>query len=122
MNTDLTIITETVCEILDVEPEQVRMETYIMRDLGAESIDLLELAVTFSDRFKTEVTDDEIFLKSLRIHLEETQEKGVAPAACLEEKYPFLSPSRISEILADLDDGPVLKVKDLLNYMQQKAA
>ncbi len=122
MNTDLTIITETLCEILDVEPEQVRMETYIMRDLGAESIDLLELAVTFSDRFKTEVTDDEIFLKSLRIHIEEAEAVGVAPAACLEEKYPFLSPSRISEILADLDDGPVLKVKDLLNYMQQKAA
>ena len=122
MDKDITAIMDIICEILDVKKDEVQMETYVIRDLGAESIDLLELAVTLADLFKIEISDEDIFLKSLRVYIEDARDRKISPDTLLAEKYPFLSRSRIRDILADLDEGPVLKVRDLLDYVQQKTA
>lgn len=122
MDKNITAIMDIICEILDVENEQVQAETYVIRDLGAESIDLLELAVTLSDLFKIEISDEDIFLKSLRGYIEDAKDRKISPEPLLAEKYPFLCRSRIRDILADLDEGPVLKVRDLLDYVHQKTA
>lgn len=114
-------ITDALVDILDIEPSEIGLETYVIRDLEAESIDLLELAVVLNSEFKIDVDDDEIFLKALRIYLDvpkkhnddETEEYLI-------EKYPFLKRERIKEILGDLDNGPVLKVKDLVSYIEWK--
>jgi acyl carrier protein len=104
-------------EILDLDHHEVSLESYIMRDLGAESIDLLELAVALNSRFKIEINDDEIFLRALRYHLTEANERQEDAAGRLAAEFPFLPESRIAEIMADLDGGPVLKVKDLVSYI-----
>ncbi len=103
-------------EILDVDRETITEETYLIRDLGVESIDFLELAVALSGAFQIEVDDEEIFLLDLRLHLE-TAGETTDKTALLAEKYPFLDADRIAEILKDLDQGPVLKVKDLVSYV-----
>jgi acyl carrier protein len=104
-------------EILDIEAGKITPETYVVRDLGAESIDLLELSVALNSRFKVEVNEDEVFLRTLRLFLNEAEKDGRDPLDYLQRKYPFLGEGRLGEILVDMDGGPVLKVKDLTAYV-----
>ena len=110
-------ISDILVEILDVPFTQVLPETYLMRDLAAESIDLMELAVGLNMRCGIEVDEDLIFLKSLRPVVEKAREECVDPASAVAEKFSFLSARRILDILADLEDGPVVKIKDLAAYL-----
>ena len=114
MNTQ-HIITDILCDILDIETKEIQPESYLIRELNAESIDLLELAVSFNQTFNITVNEDEIFLRQLRIILDTDPENN--PQKRLQEKYPFLSLDRIHQILSDLEKGPVLKVKDLIHYV-----
>jgi acyl carrier protein len=116
--TTLDTIREILVELLDVDKAQITAETYLVRDLEVESIDFLELAVALNSRFGVDVHDDTIFLRNLRIYLAEAEEAGHEPLFCLQSRFAFLSPQRIKEVLTDLDDGPVLKVKDLVSYVQ----
>lgn len=116
----LTKVIEALADILDVNPDEIQEESYLIRDLEAESIDLLELAVVLNSEFKIEVDDDEIFLKTLRIYLDEPKSSPEDMGEYLMEKYPYLTRERILEILKDLPDGPVLKVKDLVSYINWK--
>lgn len=106
-----------LADILDVESESIEPETYVIRDLDVESIDLLELAVSLSAEFHIDVNDDEVFLKTLRLSLSDTGETGSNLKSSLLEKYPYLTPIRVDEILSDEAGGPVLKVKDLVHYV-----
>jgi len=114
-------IQEILKDILDIEPEDVAEDTYIIRDLGAESIDLLELAVSLDTAFKSDLTsdivDDDLFLRFMREYIMEADGAGKNRADYIREKYPFLKTARIEEILSDLDDGPVLKVSDIIDYI-----
>lgn len=110
-------IKKILITLLDIEGSVITPETYLIRDLGAESIDLLELAVAINAECGVKVNDDDIFLKPLRLYLKQAKEDGIDSAAYLAEKFPFLTDARISEILADITKGPVLKVKDLTGYI-----
>jgi acyl carrier protein len=97
-------IRNILAEILDLEGLEITPESYLIRDLGAESIDLLELAASLNAGFGIEVNEDNIFMKDIRNSLKA-------------EIIPFLTEQRIGEIAADLNDGPVVKVKDLVSYV-----
>ncbi len=113
-------IRESLTEILDIDAEQVTLETYVIRELDAESIDLLELSVALNSRFKVEINDDEIYLKSLRTCLNGAGANGDAGNRILRQ-FPFINGERAGEILSDLEGGPVLKVKDLMSYVSWRA-
>ena len=104
-------------EILDIEAGEITPETYVVRDLGAESIDLLELSVALNSRFRVEVNEDKVFLRTLRVFLNEARKNEQDPLDYLQRKYPFLGEGRVGELLVDIDGGPVLKVKDLIAYV-----
>ncbi len=103
-----------IAEILDIEPSKITPDTYLIRDLGAESIDLLELGVKIGTLFSIEVNDDQIFLRRFRQHLE------ISGADSLTALYPHLSAERIDRIIGDLDGGPTLKVADVAGYIHWK--
>jgi acyl carrier protein len=109
------IIYHILCDILDIEKNEIKPETYLLRELNAESIDLLELAVSINQAFNITVNEDDLFLRKLRIFLDQDIENN--PEKIIQEKYPFLSSERINQIMTDLDNGPVLKVKDLMHYV-----
>jgi acyl carrier protein len=111
-------ISRILTELLDIEESRINPEAYLIRDLGAESIDLLELAVAINAQCGVKVTDDDIFLKQLRLYMRQAKESATEPAAFLAGKYPFLTPERAAEIVGDLQNGPVLKVKDLTRYVE----
>lgn len=111
-------ISRILTELLDIEESQISPDAYLIRDLGAESIDLLELAVAINAQCGVKVIDDDIFLKQLRLYMRQAKESGTEPVVFLAGRYPFLSPERVAEIVADLQSGPVLKVKDLIRYVE----
>lgn len=113
-------ITEILTEILDIEDHNISPETYLIRELGAESIDLLELAVALNSRFNIDVNDDELFLRKLRQYITEADQHNKDILQYLAEKIPFLMRKRLEDIITDLEGGPILKVKDLIAYVERQ--
>jgi len=107
-----------IAEIFDLPPEDITPTTYLFRDLGAESIDLLEIGVAIQHRLGLPVREDVLFLRDMRLHLMEVEAQGRSPETVLAAAYPHLSRERIAEILSDRDAGPVLQVRDLVAYVQ----
>ena len=54
-------IQQLICEQFVVEPETVTMETSFVDDLGADSLDVVELTMAIEEEFSlSEVSDDEL--------------------------------------------------------------
>ena len=45
-------------EQLSVDPEDVKMESTFIDDLGADSLDIVELIMAFEEEFNTEIPDE----------------------------------------------------------------
>ena len=52
-------IKEVVVEQLSVNPEEVKEESKFVEDLGADSLDVVELVMALEERFDIEIPDDE---------------------------------------------------------------
>lgn len=109
-------IIHIIADIMDQDPETITPNTYLVRDLGAQSIDLLEIGVAIQQQLGIPVQDDTLFLRDLRLVLLRAADAKKAPEEALATRYPHLSTARIMAILADLDAGPVLQVADLAAY------
>lgn len=120
MNTITTLI-PILSRILDLDDAEIAPNSYVIRDLKAESIDLLEIGVAIQHQFQIDVDDDIIFLKSLRVILARAERNGTAPCAALAASYPHLHKDRLDEVLADIPGGPVLQVRDLGAYIEAHA-
>jgi acyl carrier protein len=110
-------ITDILAEILDLDPAAITPDTYVIRDLRAESIDLLEIGVAMQHRLGIEVDDDTVFLKNMRTVLVRADKAGTAPLDALRAEYPHLDDARLEAMLIDMETGPVLKVSDLAAYV-----
>ena len=54
-------IQELICNQFVVEPDAVTMETSFVDDLGADSLDVVELTMAIEEEFSlSEVSDDEL--------------------------------------------------------------
>ena len=52
-------ITEIIVEQLGVKPEEVVPEASFVDDLGADSLDTVELVMAFEEEFGTEIPDED---------------------------------------------------------------
>lgn len=52
-------VRDIICEKLSVKPEQVNPETSFINDLGADSLDTVELVMEFEDKFGMQIPDEE---------------------------------------------------------------
>ena len=48
-----------IVELLGVDPEDVTMDARFREDLGADSLDLVELVMEFEEQFDKEISDEE---------------------------------------------------------------
>lgn len=51
-------VQEIICDQLELETEAVTMDSVLLEDLGADSIDLADLVMTFEDEFDMEISDE----------------------------------------------------------------
>jgi acyl carrier protein len=52
-------IQEIIVELLGVDPDEVTMESRFREDLGADSLDLVELVMAFEEEFGGTISDEE---------------------------------------------------------------
>jgi len=53
-------IKEILVEQLDVEEDKVTAEASVVEDLGADSLDLVDLVMTIEEEFDVEISDDQV--------------------------------------------------------------
>ena len=53
-------IKSLLADQLDTDAEGITLETNIADDLGADSLDVVELLMAIEDEFEVEITDEEI--------------------------------------------------------------
>lgn len=53
-------IKSILAEQLDADQDEMTMETNIAKDLGADSLDVVELLMSIEDEFNVEIPDEEI--------------------------------------------------------------
>jgi acyl carrier protein len=88
-------------EVLGVAPETIRLESVLVSDLGAESIDLLDLSFRIEEKFQLRVEANEI----------EREAKKRIPGGAY-EKDGYLTEAALDEIrrsLPELDTGKLVK-------------
>ncbi|MCL2077736.1 MAG: acyl carrier protein [Oscillospiraceae bacterium] len=49
-----------IVEQLDVDEEKVTLTANIQDDLGADSLDIVDLVMSFEEEFDTEIPDDQV--------------------------------------------------------------
>jgi len=59
MSTIVERVTKLVCEQLGVKEEEVISEASFVEDLGADSLDTVELVMALEEEFETEIPDEE---------------------------------------------------------------
>ena len=72
-------VRDILCEQLDVDEEKVTMEANITDDLGADSLDMVDLVMSLEEEFDVEVPDEEVeniktvgdIVKFIESHVEE---------------------------------------------------
>ncbi|ANE33892.1 acyl carrier protein [Campylobacter hyointestinalis] len=52
-------VRDVVVEQLSVAPDAVKMESKIIEDLGADSLDVVELVMALEEKFEVEIPDSE---------------------------------------------------------------
>ena len=59
MSTIVERVTKLVCEQLGVKEEEVTLEASFVEDLGADSLDTVELVMALEEEFETEIPEEE---------------------------------------------------------------
>lgn len=53
-------IKEILSEQFDVEMDEIAVETTLQEDLGADSLDVVDLLMSIEDEFEVEIPDEEV--------------------------------------------------------------
>lgn len=53
-------VIEIVARELDLDVSQVKPESTFIGDLGADSLDIMELVMAFEDEFNAEISDEDV--------------------------------------------------------------
>ena len=53
-------ITQILADQLDADADSMTLETKIAEDLGADSLDVVEMLMTIEDEFEVEIPDEDI--------------------------------------------------------------
>lgn len=53
-------VKKILCDQLDLDEEQVTEDSEVIGDLGADSLDIVDLVMTLEEEFDTEIPDEDI--------------------------------------------------------------
>jgi acyl carrier protein len=117
-------VREALVDALGVDDDEVTEDATMVGDLGAESIDFLDIVFKLEKSFDIQIPRDELFPDDILTNAEYVQDGKVTDEglAKLKERMPFADLSRFEENPLVQDFGNLLTVKDLCNYVSTKLA
>ena len=113
-------------EVTGVRADEVTMNSYLMRDLGAESIDLLDLSFLIEEMFGITLEADEFERRTQQsISDADYENDGYLTAEALTElrnALPEIDPGLLREGLRRIEVPAVLNVAVFVHLIQRKLA
>ena len=117
-------VKEALVDALGVDDDEVTEEATMVGDLGAESIDFLDIVFKLEKAFNISIPRDELFPDDILANAEYVADGKVTTdgIAKLKERMPFADLSKFETNPLVQDFGNLLTVKDLCNYVSTKVA
>lgn len=53
-------VRDILCEQLDIDPEEVTLDSDIVKDFGADSLDIVDFIMSLEDEFDKEIPDEDV--------------------------------------------------------------
>ncbi len=129
MKTDAEILEElkpVLVEVLGVAPERIRPESVLVADLGAESIDLLDLSFRIEEKFRVTLEANELEREARRRMPGGVYERdGFLTDEALAEirrAAPELDPAKLVKGLRKVDLPALLTVEFFVKLIARKLA
>lgn len=116
-------VREALVDALGVDDDEVVPTATMVGDLGAESIDFLDIVFKLEKSFDIQIPRDELFPDDILTNADYIQDGKVTAdgLAKLKERMPFADLTRFEENPLVQDFGNLLTVQDLCNYVATKA-
>ena len=120
----MTKVQEALVDALGVDDDEVTPEATLVGDLGAESIDFLDIVFRLEKAFDIKIPRDELFPEDILTSAEYVQDGRVNEAgiAKLAERMPFADLSNFTDNPVVQDFGNQLTVQDMCRYVETKLA
>ena len=117
-------VKEALVDALGVDDDEVTEDATMVGDLGAESIDFLDIVFKLEQAFDITIPRDELFPDDILTNAEYVSDGKVTPEglAKLKDRMPFADLSKFEENPMVQEFGNLLTVKDLCNYVSSKVA
>ncbi len=115
-------VQEALVDALGVDDDEVTAEATMVGDLGAESIDFLDIVFRLEKAFDIEIPRSELFPEDILTNAEYVQDGRVTEAGIgeLKKRMPFVDMSRFEDNPAVQEFSNLLTVNDLCRYVQTK--
>ena len=115
-------VQEALVEAVGVDDDEVTPDATMVGDLGAESIDFLDIVFRLEKAFDIEIPRAELFPEDILTNAEYVQEGRVTAAGIekLKDRMPFVDLTRFEENPAVQEFSNLLTVNDLCRYIQSK--
>lgn len=117
-------VQEALVDALGVDDDEVTPEATMVGDLGAESIDFLDIVFKLEKSFDIQIPRDELFPDDILTNAEYVQDGKVTPQGLekLKERMSFADLTKFEQNPQVQDFGNLLTVQDLCNYVSSKVA
>lgn len=115
-------VKEALVDALGVDDDEVTEEATMVGDLGAESIDFLDIVFKLEKSFEITIPRDELFPDDILTNAEFINDGQVTPEGLekLKARMPFADLTKFEANPLVQDFGNLLTVKDLCNYVDTK--
>lgn len=109
-------------DALGVDDDEVTSEATLVGDLGAESIDFLDIVFRLEKSFDIEIPRSELFPEDVLTSTEYVEDGKVTEAGIeeLKKRMPFADLSKFEENPVVQEFGNLLTVTDLCRYIESK--
>lgn len=115
-------VREALVEALGVDDEEVVSGAILTKDLGAESIDFLDIIFRLEKAFGLKIPRDDLFPQSIVSNKEYVENGRLKPAGlqALQEKYPYLNTNGLESKLDSFDMQDLFTVSMLESYIAHR--
>lgn len=117
-------VQEALVDALGVDEDEVTPTATLQGDLGAESIDFLDIVFRLEKAFGIKIERGELFPEDILTNTDYVEEGNVNAAglAALKERMPFADLTKFAADPNVTNLGKQLTVQDMCNFVEHKLA